>query len=60
MEKVGKSGTSRIVQGELIAEKLTYTAVPKRHMAVGLANGGIQILSTLLTSQGQAGDFTRH
>ena len=35
-----------------------HTAVPKRHMAVRRADGGIRILTSLLTSQGQAGDFT--
>ena len=40
------------------AEKLTYTAGPKRHMAVHLADGGIRILILSLTSQGQVGDFT--
>ena len=57
MERVAwESGTSRMVQGELNAEnaeKLTCTAVR-------LADGGIRILISLLTSQGQAGDFTRH
>ena len=33
-------------------------AVPKRHTAVRLADGGIRILISSLTSQGQAGDFT--
>ena len=44
-----------MVQGELNAEnaeKLTCTAVR-------LADGGIRNLISLLTSQGQAGDFTR-
>ena len=35
-----------------------HTAVPKRHTAVRLADGVIRILTSLLTSQGQAGDFT--
>ena len=35
-----------------------HTAVPKRHTAVRLADGAIRILTSLLTSQGQAGDFT--
>ena len=64
VEKVAwESGTSRMVQGELNvenAEKLTCTAVRILHTAVRLADGGIQILISLLTSQGQAGDFTRH
>ena len=52
-----------MVQGELNAEnaeKLTCTAVRILHTAVRLADGGIRILISLLTSQGQAGDFTRH
>ena len=35
-----------------------HTAVPKRHMAVRRADGGIRIFISVLTSQGQAGDFT--
>ena len=42
------------------AEKLICMAVPKRHTAVRRADRGIRILISLLTSQGQTGDFTRH
>ena len=60
MEKVAwESGMSRMVQGES-AEKLTCTAVRILHTAMCLADEGIQILISLLTSQGQARDFTRH
>ena len=41
-------------------EKLTCTTVPKRHTAVRLADGGIRILISVLTSQRQAGGFTKY
>ena len=40
------------------AEEVTCTAVCIFGMAVRLADGAIRILTSLLTSQGQAGDFT--
>ena len=42
------------------AEKLICMAVPKRHPVVRRADRGIRILISLLTSQGQTGDFIRH